>query len=107
MSETSRRNLAPVLRKLLLRRHNVYVSLRQSSKWGMRALQGTFSRLKSRLTGKKEKRRKIILSIALLHNFRTHHIGLNQITTVFNPLYDQYININNYDRIQRYYDNNF
>ena len=107
MSSTTRRKIAPCLRKRLLVKHNKYVSLRQSSEWGMRALQGTFSRLKSRLTSNKEKRRKIILSIVLLHNFRTHYVGLNQIATVFNPLYQQYINIDNYDRIKKYCDNNF
>jgi hypothetical protein len=45
--------------------------------------------------------------VVLLHNFRTHYVGLNQIATVFNPLYEQYVNIENYDRIARYYDNNY
>lgn len=87
----------------LLERHRVYVSLRQASEWGMRALQGTFSRLKTRLTSDKRIRRDIILSVILLHNFRTHYIGLNQIATVFNPIYDQYVNFDYYDRIARYF----
>ena len=107
MSQRTRDNLAPAMRQMLLQRHNMYVSLRQSSEWGMRALQGTFTRLKSRLTSNKLKRKYIIGSILLLHNFRTHYVGLNQIATVFNPLYEQYLNIDNYDRIARYYDNNF
>jgi hypothetical protein len=45
MSESTRKNLAPHMRRTILQRHNMYVSLRQSSEWGMRALQGTFSRL--------------------------------------------------------------
>jgi hypothetical protein len=107
MSQRTRDNLAPAMRQMLLQRHNMYVSLRQSSEWGMRALQGTFSRLKYRLPSDKLKRKYIIGSIVLLHNFRTHYVGLNQIATVFNPLYEQYVNIDNYDRIARYYDNNF
>jgi hypothetical protein len=79
------------------------VSLRQSSEWGMRALQGTFARLKSRLTSDKVKRGEIVLSIALLHNYRTELIGLNQISTVFNPEYEEYISLDGYDRIARYF----
>ena len=83
--------------------HERYVSLRQASEWGMRALQGTFTRLKSRLTSNKVKRYLIIYSIILLHNFRTEYVGFNQIATVFNAHYQQYINLNGYDRIARYF----
>ena len=69
----------------------------------MRALQGTFCRLKSRLTSNKLKRKAIIVSIALLHNYRTEEVGLNQIATIFNPEYEQLINLENYDRIARYF----
>ena len=74
---------------------------------GLRSLQGSFTKLKSRVTSNKLKRKYMIGGIVLLHNFRTHYVGLNQIATVFNPLYEQYLNIDNYDRIARYYDNNF
>ena len=83
--------------------HEKYISLRQASAWGMRALQGTFSRLKSRLTSHDKKRGEIIMKIVLLHNFRTDFIGLNQIAAVFNPRYNQYINMSTYDRIHRYF----
>jgi hypothetical protein len=101
ISERARRNLPIEGRQEILRRHNIYVSLRQSSEWGMRALQGSFTRLKSRLHNNKQKRKIIITTICLLHNFRTHLVGLNQIATVFNPEYDAFINVNNYDRIAR------
>ena len=103
ISAATRLRLAPLLRDLVLERHNTYVSLRQASEWGMRALQGCFCRLKSRLTSDGEKRRQIILSIILLHNYRTHVVGLNQIATVFNPEYDQIISLDGYDRIARFY----
>lgn len=32
-------------------------------------------------------------------------MGLNQIATVFNPEYEQYINLDGYDRIARYFYN--
>lgn len=94
-SKKSRRQLSPILRE------QVYVSLHQASKWGMRSLQATFTRLKSRLT--KERREAIMLGACLLHNFRTHFMGLNQITTVFDAHYAQYISLETYDRIARYF----
>jgi hypothetical protein len=103
MSKKMKKKLSPELAAYLLPLHERYISLRQASEWGMRALQGTFSRLKSRLTSDAEKRRKIIFSVILLHNFRTEIVGLNQIATVFNPHYEQYINLDTYDRIQRYF----
>lgn len=105
-SKRSRQALAPIVRKQLLERSKIYISLRQASEWGMRALQGTFTRLKSRLTADHAKRQKLLLGIILIHNFRTDLMGLNQITTVFNPEYEQYINVENYDRIARYFDFN-
>jgi hypothetical protein len=104
MSKARRRSIAQNLRNWVYTLHNIYVSLRQASEWGMRALQGSFSRLKSRLTSNTEIRGEIILSIILLHNFRTSLVGLNQIATVFNEHYEQYINIEGYDRIARYYE---
>jgi len=47
----------------------------------------------------------IIETILLLSNFRTTHVGLNQIATVFNPHYEQYMNVEGYDRIARYFYN--
>jgi len=105
LSKKTRSTLSPILRSHVLSMHNIYVSLRQSSEWGMRGLQGSFSRLKSRLTSNKTLRHKIITSIVLLHNYRTEHVGLNQIATVFNPQYEQYINLEGYDKISRYFDN--
>jgi hypothetical protein len=104
ISKRVMRQVAPNLKALLKERSHKYTSLRQSGEWGMRALQGSFARLKTRLTSNKRKRLDIVHGIILLHNFRTTHIGLNQIATVFNPQYEQYINIAGYDRIRRYYD---
>jgi len=104
LSKKARKRIAPVLRDQLILMHNIYVSLRQASEWGMRGLQGSFSRLKSRLTSNKKKRYNIVAGIVLLHNFRTDYVGLNQIATVFNIHYDNYINLEGYDRIARYYE---
>jgi alpha-acetolactate decarboxylase len=71
----------------------------------MRALQGSFSRLKTRLTSDSHRRGQILQAVMLLHNYRTHHEGLNQIANVFNPEYEEYISVDGYDRIKRYFDN--
>jgi hypothetical protein len=96
-------NLAPLLRDHLIRRHGIFTSLRQASEWGMRSLQGTFPRLKSRMTSNKKKRYLIIYGAILIHNFRTDIVGLNQIATVFNSHYEQYLNLDNYERLAKYY----
>ena len=101
--ERSARRLHPALRDNLLRLSNVYTSLRQASEWGMRGMQGTFPRCKKRLPSDRVKRRLVIESIVFINNFRTHIVGLNQISTVFNPEYEQVINLDGYDRIRQYY----
>lgn len=103
MSRRQRRSILPEYQAFLAELHGLYVSLRQASEWGMRALQGTFPRIKSRLPSDKDKRLMIILGVVLLHNFRTDIVGLNQIATVFNPHYEQYIHLSHYDRISRYF----
>ena len=101
--ERSAQRLHPLVRDNLIRLSNVYTSLRQASEWGMRGLQGTFSRCKNRLPSNKEKRRRVLEFIILVHNFRTEVVGHNQISAVFVPEYEQVINIHGYDRIRRYY----
>jgi hypothetical protein len=103
ISRKRKRKLSPILRDAVIARHEVYVSLRQASEWGMRGLQGSFCRLKDKLTSDKDKRLLLILSIVLLSNFRTHYVGLNQIATVFNPHYEQFVNLEGYYRIRRYF----
>lgn len=100
----SLRNLPASIQIAEKKKHDQYISLRQAAEWGMRALQGTFARLKNRLPGDKTFRKMIISSVVLLHNFRTHYVGLNQIATVFNPEYEQYISLDTYDRIARYFE---
>ena len=78
ISRRQARRLAAYLRTYLLKISNVYVSLRQASKWGMRGLQGTFPRFKKRLPGNLVKQKLVIQSIVLVHNFKTEIVGLNQ-----------------------------
>jgi hypothetical protein len=105
ISRKRREKLHPLVRDLYLEESNYYVSLRQAAEWGMRALQGSFPRLKARLPADADYRRDLISCIILLHNFRTDRVGLNQIATVFDLEYQKIINIEGYDRIHRYYAN--
>lgn len=61
-------------------------SVRQAAEWGMRALQGSFPRLKDRFIYETNGERKVMLWVAvLLFNFRTRLVGLNQILSTYMP----------------------
>lgn len=98
-----RRDLTVAEFEAIVTLHHTYTSLRQSAEWGMRALQGSFPRLRTRLTANAFVRKEIIESICYLHNYRTDYVGINQIAAVFNLENEKYINIEGYDKIARYY----
>ncbi len=83
--------------------HRAVVSTRQAAEWGMRALQGTFCRLKAGLTVEHAKRAVIIRVCFRLFNLRTRLIGINQITTVYSPHWRESIRLVSYDRVANYY----
>ena len=58
---------------------------------------------KNGLPSDSQKRRLVIEGILLLHNFRTHTVGQNQIKDVFDPKYVWIENLAGYDRIAQYY----
>ena len=66
-------------------------------------LQGTFPRCKKRLPSNRIKWRLVLESIIFINNFRTEIVGRNQISTVFDPEYEQVINLEGYDRVWQYY----
>ena len=103
MNDRSARRLHPAVREYMLRVSNVYTSLRQSSEWGMRGLQGSFAHCKKRLPSNFRQRRLVMESIVLIHNLCTYIVGYNQIKTVFDPEYETVIRLNGNDRIRRYY----
>ena len=82
---------------------NVYTSLWQASEWGMQGLQGTIPQCKKWLQSDCIERRLVLENIIYVHNFWTHIVGHNQIQTVFDPEYENVINIQGYNRIERYY----
>ena len=64
---------------------------------------GSLPRRKKQLPSNKEKCRRVLECIILVHNFRTQVVGHNQISAVFVPEYERVINIHGNDRIHRYY----
>jgi hypothetical protein len=103
MNERSARRLHPAVREYMLQVSNVYTSLRQSSEWGMRGLQGSFPHCKKRLPSNFRQRRLVMESIVLIHNCCTDIVGSNQIKTMFDPEYERFITLDGYDRISHYY----
>ena len=91
------------VRNYLLKISNIHTSLRQASEWGMRGLQGTFPRCKSRLPSDSALRCLVIEAIILVHYFRTDYVGYSQIKTVFDREYVRCENLHGYDRIAQYY----
>jgi DDE superfamily endonuclease len=58
--------------------------LRQLAEWGMKAFKSSIPRLHDRIRFETRGERRFILTLAvLLYNFRVHHVGQNQIKTVF------------------------
>ena len=45
----------------------------------------------------------MINSVVLLHNFGASLVGLNQITDVFSSKSGEYINLEGYDRLRKYF----
>jgi DDE superfamily endonuclease len=63
-------------------------SLRQTSEWGMRAIQGAFPRLKDAMKyEEKGERIRILRLVPLLYNFRLEVVGLNQIMNTYAELW--------------------
>ncbi|KAJ7325461.1 hypothetical protein DFH08DRAFT_817138 [Mycena albidolilacea] len=66
------------------------LSYRQTAEWGMRALQGSFGRLRLPLDiGDTDARGNLLEICVRLHNLRTRRVGHNQIRTVYMPLWRQ------------------
>lgn len=61
-------------------------SMRQSSEWGMRALQSSFPRMCDRLVFEQKGERRIALKMMIyLYNLRARMVGINQIKNFFQP----------------------
>ena len=70
-------------------------SMRQSSEWGMRALQSSFPRMCDKMPFEMKGERRIsIKMMVFLYNLRARKVGINQIRNYFMPRLD--IDANNY-----------
>ncbi|KIY48681.1 hypothetical protein FISHEDRAFT_42869 [Fistulina hepatica ATCC 64428] len=84
MKENTRLPLDAAERQLALNFDRQLLSFRQTAEWGMRAIQGSFGRLRVPLPIKDSSRRGNILEVCLrLHQLRTRKVGINQIYTVY------------------------
>ena len=64
--------------------HRDATSVRQLSEWGMRGLQGSFPRLRDRIPYEERGERKLLIQLVVyLYNYRSEHVGLNQIRTTY------------------------
>jgi len=69
-------------------------SMCQSAKWGMRAVQTSFPRLKDQLVYEENGEQRIMFDcLFLLFNLRSHLVGTNQVTSVYLPSLDIDANI--------------
>jgi len=61
----------------------------QSAEWGMRAVQGSFPHCKDKflLSESNDDRKVFLHMITMLHNFRTRHVGLNQLSSTYYPAF--------------------
>jgi len=79
-------------------------SCRQAAEWGMRSLQGTFSRLKTRLTHDARKRGRLIECCLRLFNLRVRRVGLVQTRTVYEQYWSDAVIANaRFDRVHDWY----
>jgi hypothetical protein len=80
---------------------NVYTSFRQAkaSEQGKRGMHGSFPQCKKLLPSDSHKRRPVLESIVLIHNFHTELVGSKQVKMFFDPEYELYVNLDRFIRI--------
>ncbi|KZT62719.1 hypothetical protein CALCODRAFT_425918 [Calocera cornea HHB12733] len=66
------------------------VSFRQSAEWGMRAIQGSFGRLRLPLDANDPAARRTLLeTVFRLHQIRVRLVGINQLRNVYEPIWTE------------------
>ena len=104
----------------LKKRNKQLVSARQAAEWGMRAIQGSFSRLKLPMPALDHEFRAEVIKLAVrLHQLRCQSVGINQTARVYQEVEDDFSllsqsfhnmlfpEIQKQCRISRYYNNWF
>jgi hypothetical protein len=88
MIKSGKRKPGETARRTVIRQQAT--SLRQCAEWGMRAIQGSFPRLKDKLLFSESlENRKVFLNlITMLLNFRTRRIGFNQLMSTYYPRFE-------------------
>lgn len=98
----------------LLQYNKSLVQARQAAEWGMRGLQGCFSRLKVPLPVDAQDRFLILKVVVRLYQVRTRRLGINQIREVFLPTWSQRSSLDDFadlmfgdirksDRVSKFY----
>ena len=88
INSESARHDNPVERAQTLAFDHDLVSYRQTAEWGMRALQWSFGCLRIPLEISQNHRHGNLLEVYLwLHNVRTQVVGINQIKSVYEPMW--------------------
>jgi hypothetical protein len=88
MTQGARLPADPLAQKHALAFNRQLLSFRQTAKWGMRGLQGSFGRLRVPLEVNYSERRSDLLEICVrLFNLRTRLVGINQIRNVYMPIW--------------------
>jgi hypothetical protein len=78
----------PEARKLQMQFNRQLLSYRQTAEWGMRQLQGSFGRLRMPLPIGDNTGRGMLLEVCVrLYNLRVELVGINQIRTVYMPVW--------------------
>ncbi|KAG8717938.1 hypothetical protein FRC08_006317 [Ceratobasidium sp. 394] len=80
--------LTPAQRRQAIVYSNAITSAHQAVEWGMRAIQGAFARLRMPLDANDGAWRKLMIETCLrMHNVRTRTVEINQIRTVYMPVF--------------------
>lgn len=78
----------PAEHALVIKRNTQHVSVRQPAEWGMRALQGSFGRLRVPMPcDDKEYRKYLLEACSRVHQLRVRLLGINQIKTVYGKIW--------------------
>jgi hypothetical protein len=75
----------------LKKKNEQLVSARQAAEWGMRAIQGSFSRLKLPMPASDHQFRAEVIELAVrLHQLRCRSVGINQTAAVYQEVEDEF-----------------
>ncbi|KAG9078768.1 hypothetical protein FS749_009172 [Ceratobasidium sp. UAMH 11750] len=87
-ANTNLAHLTRAERDQAIKYSNSITSVRQAVEWGMRAIQGAFGRLKMPLDANDTEWRRLLIETCLrMHNVRTRMVEINQIRTVYMPVF--------------------